>query len=234
MTTGAGAGVGAAGVLGDVLGFGFGRHALFRRRRRADGRGASRHHGGRSRRLKRNGRPKPVDGWLVGAVTGLGGVACRRIAGTSPWSVAATPLGAPAVIPGPASNARSQIWKDETTPATTRTAQTIQGKRLRTGCIIAIRQTQSMKIYGTSAKITQTGGLARHPDPVFALPLRAVESEIGGRHQLLGSAGLRIGGDAEARRDPHRRAADDAHLEAGDRAPAGSRPGPPPPQGRSR
>jgi hypothetical protein len=69
---------------------------------------------------------------FAGAVAPCGVVERPMIAGTSRVPVAATLFGVPAVIPGPASNARSQIWNDETTPATTTAAQATHGSLLRT------------------------------------------------------------------------------------------------------
>jgi hypothetical protein len=48
-------------------------------------------------------------------------------------------LGAPEGIPFPTSKARSQIWNDETNPATTRAIQTTHENQLRIGAIIAVQ-----------------------------------------------------------------------------------------------
>jgi hypothetical protein len=67
-----------------------------------------------------------------------GGVVQRlMIAGTWRWCVGDTLLGAPEGNPLPMSNARSQIWNDDSAPATTRAIQTTHENQLRIGGIIA-------------------------------------------------------------------------------------------------
>src|SRR4029453_2632022 len=106
-------------------------------------------------------------------------------------SDAATVAGTPALICGPASKARSQISNDETTPATTSTAQMTQGSRLRIPQSSSIRRTQSTEIYGTSANIPQTGGL-RDTLTVF-FPSRFARYKARSAAAMRSSARLELG-----------------------------------------
>src|SRR5439155_16592368 len=75
-----------------------------------------------------------------GAVCARGGVVHRRMmAGTWRRCVGGTLFGAPEGMPLPTSKARSQIWNEETIPATTRAVQMTHESQLRIGGIIAVR-----------------------------------------------------------------------------------------------
>jgi hypothetical protein len=84
---------------------------------------------------------RSVDGAVAPRAGLAGGGVVQRlmIAGTCRWCVGGTLLGAPEGIPFPMSNARSQIWNDEITPATTRAIQMTHENQLRIGGIIAVR-----------------------------------------------------------------------------------------------
>jgi hypothetical protein len=80
------------------------------------------------------------EGAVAPGAAGAGGVVQRlMIAGTWRCCVGGTLFGAPEGIPFPTSKARSQIWNEEITPATTRAIQITQENQLRIGGIIAVR-----------------------------------------------------------------------------------------------
>ena len=129
-------------------------------------------------------------GWPVGGACSCAArvFAELRIAGTCRWPDAATAGGDPAEIRGPASNARSQIWKDATTPATTSAAQSNQGSRLRIAAIIVIWPDVVHGDLRNLRKNPSNGGPFNHPYGVFPLTFCPVQSKIGRRQQFLGAA----------------------------------------------